>query len=172
LIASPRIVSEPWEQLLDVMIGTEIAVSLIPPAAVVGIGLAFGSANIVIQSFLLLMINVIGLDAVAVPVLYFGGVELKLLQIEKKMREVTANAISGTANVDQVLTDVVLHDYKKADVLVQLQVLEGQSGTVQFLAQAISETIEKETGVSNRVKVAITPIGVYASHPVSSHNQD
>jgi uncharacterized hydrophobic protein (TIGR00271 family) len=166
LTASPRIVSAPWQQLLDVMIGSEIAVSLIPPAAVVGIGLAFGSANISLQSLLLLMINVIGLDIVAVPVLYFAGVELKPLQIEKKIREATANAVSATVNADQVLTDIVLHGYKKADVLVHVQVLEGHLGPVQLLAQAISESIEKETGMSIRVKTIVTPVGVYPSHPI------
>jgi uncharacterized membrane protein len=50
LIASPRIISDTWHQLLDVMIGAEIAVSLIPPAAVVGIGLAFGLADMAIQA--------------------------------------------------------------------------------------------------------------------------
>ena len=62
LIASPRIISDTWHQLLDVMIGAEIAVSLIPPATVVGIGLAFGLADMAIQDLALLLINLVCLN--------------------------------------------------------------------------------------------------------------
>jgi len=163
LMASPPIVSEPWQQLLDVMIGTEIAISLIPPAAVVGIGLAFGSASIATQSFVILMINVVGLDAVAIPVLYFGGVELKALQIQKRIRQITTDIVLATIKAEEVSTDVILHGYAKADVIVRLQVLESEFRTGQLLSQKISENIEKEIGISNIVKTVITPINVYAS---------
>jgi uncharacterized hydrophobic protein (TIGR00271 family) len=41
LSADPRIVAKPWGQIIDAMIGVEIAISLIPPACVVGMGFAF-----------------------------------------------------------------------------------------------------------------------------------
>jgi len=46
LSADPRIVETSWGQVIDAMIGVEIAISLIPPAAAVGIGLAFGRLDI------------------------------------------------------------------------------------------------------------------------------
>ena len=42
LSADPRVVETPWGEIFDAVIGVEIAISLIPPACVVGIGLAFG----------------------------------------------------------------------------------------------------------------------------------
>jgi uncharacterized hydrophobic protein (TIGR00271 family) len=164
LMASPRIVSEPWQQLLDVMIGAEIAVSLIPPAAVVGIGLAFSRPDIALQALGLLMINVVCLDVIgSIPVLYFGGIELKPLQIEKKIRETTEKTIDDMVKVDEMSTEVILHSHKKAGVLVRLHTLESHSDAVQLLAKRISEEIEKETGISNSVRIIIIPVSIYAS---------
>ena len=35
LTADPRIVANPWGQIIDAMIGVEIAISLLPPASVI-----------------------------------------------------------------------------------------------------------------------------------------
>ncbi len=51
LTADPRIVAKPWGQIIDTMIGVEIAISLMPPAAVIGIGLAFGRPEISRNAF-------------------------------------------------------------------------------------------------------------------------
>ncbi len=60
LAADPRIVETPWGQVIDAVIGVEIAISLIPPASVVGIGLAFGRLDISRNALLLLLVNVLG----------------------------------------------------------------------------------------------------------------
>ena len=110
LVATPRVVSEPWQQLLDVMVGAEIAVSLIPPAAVVGIGLAFNRPDIALQSLGLLMINMLCLDIISsIPVLYLWGVGSKPLQIEKKIRETTEKTINDIIKADEISTEVILH---------------------------------------------------------------
>jgi len=163
LVASPRIVSEPWQQLLDVMIGAEIAVSLIPPAAVAGIGFAFNRPDIALQALGLLAINVFCLDIISMLVLYLRGVGLKPLRIEKKIRATTEKTINDAVKVDEISTEVILHSDKKADVLVRLQTLEGHNDAVQLLAKRISEEIEKETGISNSVKMIIIPVSIYAS---------
>jgi len=163
LIASPSIVADARHELLDVMIGAEIAVSMIPPASVVGIG--FGRPDIALQAFVLLMINVACLDAItSIPVLYFGGVQLKSLQIEKRIREVTEDTVNAIIRTDQVSTDVILHSRDKADVFVQLQVLESHSDELPFLTQRVSQNIEKQAGVSNKVKAVTLRASVYSSH--------
>ena len=163
LIASPRIISETWHELLDVMIGAEIAVSLIPPAAVVGIGLAFGHANIAIQALTLLLINLVCLDIFSIPVLYFRGVGLEPLRIEKKIRDVAEGTVKDVSEKDEIFTEVILRSDKEADVFVRLQTTGTHGDVVPLLARKISEQIKKETGFSNSVKVMIVPVSIYSS---------
>jgi len=165
LIASPRIISESWQQLLDVMIGAEIAVSLIPPAAVVGIGLAFGRPDIAVQSITLLFINVVCLDVISsMPILYFRGVRLEPLQIEKKIRDTAEKTVKDVvAEEDEIFTEVILRSDKKTDVFVRLQTTGINNDVVPLLSRRISEQIKKETGFSNNVKVMIVPVSTYSS---------
>jgi len=168
LIASPRIVSEARQELLDVMIGAEIAVSMIPPACVVGIGFAFGRADMALQAFGVLMINVVCLDVVtSMPVLYFGGVQLKPLQIEKKIREIIENTVNATIKTDQVLIDVAVFSSKRADVFVQVHALEIQSDRPEFLAHKVSENIEKLAGIGNKVKIVYFQISRSSSQSLT-----
>ncbi len=164
LIASPRIISESWQQLLDVMIGAEIAVSLIPPAAVVGIGLAFGRPDMAVQSLTLLLINVVCLDIISsIPVLYLRSVGIEPLRIEKKIRDAAEKTVKEVAKQDEINTDIILLSGMKAEVLVRLQTTGSHNDVAPLLARRISEEIKKETGFSNNVKVIIVPISTYSS---------
>jgi uncharacterized membrane protein len=164
LIASPRIVSESWHELLDVMIGAEIAVSMIPPAAVVGIGLAFGRPDMAVQSLTLLLINVVCLDILSsIPVLYLRSVGLEPLRIEKKIRDAAEKTAKDVAEEDEIFTKVILLSGKKAEVLVRLQTTGTHNDVAPLLARRISEEIKKETGFSNSVKVMIVPVSIYSS---------
>jgi uncharacterized hydrophobic protein (TIGR00271 family) len=147
LIASPRIVSETWHELLDVMIGTEIAVSLIPPAAVVGVGLAFGRFDVAIQSLALLLINLVCLNVFSIPVLYFRGVGLEPLRIEKKIRDVTEKTVKDAAEEDELFTEVILRSDERTDVFVRLQTAGIHNDVVPLLARRISEEIKKRNWV-------------------------
>ncbi|MGC8775473.1 MAG: DUF389 domain-containing protein [Chlorobaculum sp.] len=42
LVAQLHIVETSWGQIIDAIIGVEIAISLVPPASVIGIGLSLG----------------------------------------------------------------------------------------------------------------------------------
>jgi len=162
LIASPRIISDTWHQLLDVMIGAEIAVSLIPPAAVVGIGLAFGLADMAIQALSLLLINLVCLNLFSIPILYLRGVGLEPLQIEKKIRAAAEKTVKAATEVDEIFTEIILRCDKRADVSVRLQTTGINNDVVPSLARRISEEIKK-TGFSNSVKVMIIPVCTYSS---------
>lgn len=163
LVAEPKIVSGPLQQLLDVMIGVEIAISLIPPAAVVGIGFAFNQPEISFQALALLVINVFSLDFIAMLALHLRGVNLKLLQLEKNIRDTTEKIINEYVKADEISTDVILQSHKKADVLVRVEASEGQCEAPQMLAERISAEISKETGISNKVKITTVPVCVYTS---------
>jgi uncharacterized hydrophobic protein (TIGR00271 family) len=163
LVAKPKLVSLPIQQLLDVMIGAEIAVSLIPPAAVVGIGFALNQPQISFQALGLLVINVVCLDFIAMLALYVRGVGVKSLQLEKKIREITEKTILDVVKADEISTDVILQSQKKVEVLVRIEASEGQCGSTQLLVERISAEISKETGILNKVKIMVVPICVYSS---------
>jgi len=163
LVAIPKIVTQPMHELLDVMIGTEIAISLIPPAAVVGIGFAFNQPEVSFHALGLLVINVICLDFIAMLALYLRGVDLKLLKLEKVIRERTEKIINEVVKVDEASTEVTLQSRQKADVLVRIDASEGQCESPQLLAEIISAEISKETGISNKVKIVTIPVCVHAS---------
>jgi len=164
LVASPKVVSEPWRELLDAMIGVEIAISLIPPASVVGIGLAFGRFDISVHSFCLLIINVISLDIIgSLPVLYLWGIRPQLLQLENRIRRTAERVIRDIVKADRVLAEVTLHSSEKADVRVRLYASEVHEHTGRLLAENVSKEIKKETGVSNTVRIIVIPVGTYTS---------
>lgn len=164
LVATPRIVSKPLQELFDVIVGVEIAIALIPPASVVGIGLAFGRFDVFLHSLGLLMINMLGLNIIgSIPVLYFWGVGSKPLQLEKKIRKVTGKTIKDAVKSDEISVEVILHSYEKADVHVSLHAFEIHDNADRLLAKRISEEIKKETGVSNNVRITITPVSMYKS---------
>ena len=153
------------------MIGAEIAVSMIPPAAVVGIGLAFGRPDMALQSLTLLLINVVCLDILSsIPVLYFRGVRLEPLRIEKRIRDAAEKTVKDVAEEDEIFTEVILLSDKKAEVLVRLQTTGTHNDLVPLLARRISEEIKKETGFSNSVKVMIVPVSTYSSWKKESNH--
>lgn len=171
LVASPKIASEPFQELstfnyprlLDVTIGVEIAISLIPPASVVGIGLAFGRLDLFHQSLGLLLVNVWGLNIGGMIVLYLWGVEPKPLKLEKNITKIVEKTIADVVKARKISSGVILHSYEKADVDVGLYALELPKDKDQSLARVVSREIKKETGVSNYVRIVATPVRTYTS---------
>ncbi|MGD8543792.1 MAG: DUF389 domain-containing protein [Candidatus Bathyarchaeota archaeon] len=171
LVARRKMVSDSDQQrplvnyarLLDVTIGVEIAISLIPPACVIGMGLAFGRFDIFHHSLGLLLVNVWGLNIGGMIVLYFWGIKPKPLQLEKKIRRIIKKTINDVVRTYEISSEVILHSYKKADVNVGLRAFETPHRVYESLAKTVSEEIEKETGVSNNVKIIATPVNVYTS---------
>jgi uncharacterized hydrophobic protein (TIGR00341 family) len=55
------------------LVGVMIAVALIPPAATVGIGLAYGVPSLAVGSAVLVAVNVLSINLAALVVLWYGG---------------------------------------------------------------------------------------------------
>lgn len=171
LVARRKMVSKSDQQpqsvnyniLFDVTIGVEIAISLIPPASVVGIGLAFGRFDIFHHSLGLLLVNVWGLNIGGMIILHLWGVEPKPLRLEKKIRRIIEKTVNDVLRADEITSEVALHSYKKADVNVGLCTFETPDRVYRSLAKTISKEIKKETGVSNNVKLIATPVSTYTS---------
>ncbi len=55
------------------LVGVMIAVALIPPAATVGIGIAYGEPTLAVGSVVLVSVNVLSINLAALVVLWYGG---------------------------------------------------------------------------------------------------
>ncbi len=171
LVASPKIASGPFQELavlnyprlIDVTVGVEIAISLIPPASVVGIGLAFGRFDIFQQSLGLLLVNIWGLDIGGLIVLYLWRVGPKPLKLEKNIAGIVERTIADVVRVGKISSGVILHSYEKADVHVGLYALELPKDGDQSLANIVSRKIKKETGVASDVRIVVTLVRTYSS---------
>ena len=165
LSADPRIVETPWGQVIDAMIGVEIAISLIPPASVVGIGLAFGRMDISRSAFLLLIVNVLGLDIFgSMLTLFLRGVRAQYLVLEKAIRqavEYTLAAVPGTTPMGSTIHVTLLsHDVVNVQVTVRNQAGETIPAS---LAQTIATEIKNRTGCRGEVAVEMTPSQIYST---------
>lgn len=128
------------------------------------IGLAFGRVDIVLSSFTLLLINLIGLNVIGgISVLSLWGITPQLLQLEKRISKISEDTLNEVAKADELSTDVTLHSYTNADIRVNLQTTETPNPTHQLLAEIIAEAIKKETGVSNCVRIIVTPVCIGSS---------
>lgn len=109
----PHVVDEPWGQLLDVMIGVEIAISLIPPASVIGIGIAFGNTSIVRNSAALLIINVLALDILGSMLIFIlREMRKRYFELERKIRQIAESALMDISEATHYnsIVDVTLMD--------------------------------------------------------------
>jgi uncharacterized hydrophobic protein (TIGR00271 family) len=169
LAAQPHIVESSWGQIIDAVIGVEIAISLVPPAAVIGIGLALGMPDRSLHAFylLLLLLNVVSLDLIgSTAVLAMRGVRLKYLQLEKRIRNVvgvTLDVVPGFIAVASSV-HVTLHGNRDATIDVILRRRVG--GQVpESLAATIANDIEHETTVRTDVTVEIIPLLTHTGIP-------
>ncbi|MDY7039560.1 MAG: DUF389 domain-containing protein [Chloroflexota bacterium] len=165
LSADPHIVETPWDQFIDAMIGVEIAISLIPPASVVGIGLAFGRLDISRNAFLLLLVNVLGLDIFgSMLTLFLRGVRAQYLAQEKAIRraaEYTLAAIPGTSPVGSTI-HVTLLSHAAAKVHAAVRNQEGEVIPAN-VAQNIAAEVKDSTGYRSEVTVEIIPFQTYST---------
>lgn len=173
LVGSLKQISEPYQErpraraihyprLFDATIGVEIAISLIPPASVVGIGLAFGRFDMLLHSLGLLLVNVWGLNVGSIIVLSLWGVEPSPLELEKRIRKIAEKTIKDVVKADEIIIGIVLHSCERADVYVRLYAFGIQDHEERLLAR-ISGKIEKETGVSNIVRIIFYPVRMHMS---------
>lgn len=161
-----RIINYP--RLFDATIGVEIAISLIPPASVLGIGIAFGRFELLLHSIGLLLINVWGLNVGSIIVLSLWGIEPSPLELEKKIRKITEETIKDVVKADEIVTGIVLHSYERADIYVRLYTSETPDQE-ERLPEEISGRIE-EAGVSNNVRIIVYPVQMHTSKLESRRN--
>jgi hypothetical protein len=144
---------------VDAIIGVEIAISLIPPACVIGIGLALGTPEHSVHAFLLLLLNVVSLDVVgSLSILAIRGVQRAHLGLEKTIREtvaVTLDVVPGFISVGSTV-DVTLLGGR--DVRIDVIVRRRWGGEVpDTLAATIAHDLATKTGCRSDVTVEVIP---------------
>jgi uncharacterized hydrophobic protein (TIGR00271 family) len=159
LTADPRIVAKPWGQIIDAMIGVEIAISLLPPASVIGIGLAFGRPDISQNAFWLLVVNVIGLDFVgSILMLAIQGIRPRYLVLEKRMRQVAQDVVARQLPLSPVA--VVVHVVLLSNAVSDVRTLvfhQAHSTLPATMAEDIAAAIADETGYRSQVVLEFVP---------------
>ena len=165
LSAHPRIVETSWGQTLDAMIGVEIAISLIPPASVVGIGLAFARMDIARNALLLLLVNVLGLDIFgSMLTLGLRGVRARYLALEKAIRVVAESVLTASPSVTSVGSkiSVTLLSRTAATVHVTIRNRAGEMPP-DSMAQTIATKIKDKIGCRSEVTIEIIPSQAYST---------
>lgn len=165
LTADPRIVAKPWGQIIDTMIGVEIAISLLPPASVIGIGLAFGRPEISRNAFWLLVVNVIGLDFLgSMLMLALRGVRPGYLETERTIRRTVEEILTTILDSppEEVTARIVLLSDTTADVHATVH-RKANSPLPDSLAKAITSEIAARTGYQSKVMVEVIPCQVHST---------
>ncbi len=164
LSANPSVVETPWGQIFDTVIGAEIAISLMPPATVVGIGMALGYPGVSRDALLLLLVNVLGLDLVgSALVLALRGVRLEYLRLEKAIRASAESVLTTVPDLRLVGSEigVTLLSPKAAYVRVTVRSQQGRDVEPK-LAERIATQISDETGCRCEVMVSFIPCQVHS----------
>ncbi len=164
LIAQPHAVERPWGHAIDAVIGVQVAISLIPPASVIGIGWALGTPEHSWNAFSLLLLNVVSLDLVgSIAILAISGVRHRHLELEKRIRLIIASILGKVPSFIAVgsAVDVTLLGERNALVDVRLRCRLG--GTVpESLANQISSEIFTSTNCQTDVAVEIISMLSYS----------
>jgi uncharacterized hydrophobic protein (TIGR00271 family) len=165
LSADPRVVETPWGQVFDAVIGVEIAISLIPPAAVVGIGLALRQPVLSRNALFLLLVNVIGLDILgSMLMLAMRGVRLKYLVLENAVRGAAEVALARMPGVllRASTVDVTLLGESSVDVRAAVR-CASDGALPPTLAQDIATAIQERAGCHSEVTVDLIPSQSYST---------
>jgi uncharacterized hydrophobic protein (TIGR00271 family) len=165
LSADPRVVVTPLHQLIDTVIGAEIAISLIPPASVVGVGLAFGRPDISRNAFALLVVNVLGLDIFgSISMLVLRGLRARYLVLEKTIRRTAESTLVEASSIEPVRITVNVTLCSHFAAQVHAIVLSQTGETVPAsLAQAIAAEVRERTRCCSEVTVEIIPCQTYST---------
>ncbi|MFB6090936.1 MAG: TIGR00341 family protein [Halobellus sp.] len=101
------------------LVGVMIAAALVPPTAVVGIGIAWGAPQNVVGSAVLVLVNVLAINFVALVVLWRLGYRPKLWFREEEARAATIKRIAALGAVLLLLTGLLgaftYSSYRTAD---------------------------------------------------------
>jgi uncharacterized hydrophobic protein (TIGR00341 family) len=146
------------------LVGVMIAVALIPPAAVVGIGAAWGAPFVSLGSGVLLLVNVLSINLAALAVLWYQGYSPRTWFRSEEARSATLKRIGALAVAILVLSvflvGVTYDSYQQAQTEKRIQ--EGAAVIVAGTNAELLEVEVQQTGttVFSRPSRVIIRIGI------------
>jgi uncharacterized hydrophobic protein (TIGR00271 family) len=175
LLSTPKMVGESVRVLVDVIIGVSIAIALVPPASVIGIGLAMNAPEVPPAALTALLVNLVGLDFVGSLITLKGyGVRKDNLLIERRIREVSRQVAirineKSRSKIQDLVVSVTMNSYNRAHVQVTVHLLS--QSTPRGLAKGIGRSIEREMGIPVTVSVRVIPLQYYVSPQVENEGR-
>jgi len=129
------------------LVGVMIAVALIPPAATVGIGLAWGQPLVSLSSAVLLLVNVLSINLAALVVLWYKGYRPRHWFRQGEAREATLTRIGTLAVAIFVLSaflgGVTLDSFQRATTDEAIQD-DAEAAIAEFDTQHDLELVDIE----------------------------
>jgi uncharacterized hydrophobic protein (TIGR00341 family) len=128
------------------LVGVMIAVALIPPAATVGIGIAYGEPALAVGSAVLVAVNVLSINLAALVVLWYGGYRPEQFFRHDQARIATlkrvAILLAAIALLSVFLGGVTYDSYQAS--LTEQEIRDGVTTELEDPAYAGYELIEIE----------------------------
>ncbi|SEQ38885.1 TIGR00341 family protein [Natrinema salaciae] len=152
----------------SVLVGVAIAVALVPPAATVGLGIAWGKPAVVVTAGTLVLVNVLSINLTALVLLWFAGYRPERAEtvdrVYGRVRSRVAVILAAILVLSVVLGGVTYGTYRTAaveyDVSTELETMSEEqlaAGTeLQFRETAIDyELVDVYTGEQPTVTVLV-----------------
>jgi len=100
------------------LVGVMIAVALVPPVAVIGIGIAWGLPTVVVGASVLVLVNALSINLAALLTLWYGGYSPRRVFAVERARETTLRQVAVLAVailvLSTVLGGVTLNSYRQS----------------------------------------------------------
>ena len=145
------------------LVGVMIAVALIPPAATVGIGIAWGQPLVSLGSAVLLLVNVLSINLAVLVGLWYQGYRPEHWFQESNARSATVKRIGVLAVSILVLSaflgGVTLDSYQRATT--ESDIRKGIEGSVDPPASVLSVEVEStNTAIFQRPRRVVVTVGL------------
>jgi uncharacterized hydrophobic protein (TIGR00341 family) len=160
------------------LVGVMIAVALLPPAATVGIGIAWGDPWTTLGSTVLLLVNVLSINLAALLVLWYTGYRPRHWFRQTEARSATIKRVTILAVAIVVLSlflgGVTLDSYQRATTEEQIRseiadVVASTDAGTQFQVQLLDVEVEyTNTAVFRRTNEVVVTVGVPPGESVTN----
>jgi uncharacterized membrane protein len=145
------------------LVGVMIAVALIPPAATVGIGIAWGQPLVSLGSTVLLLVNVLSINLAVLVGLWYQGYRPEHWFRESDARSATVKRIGVLAVSILVLSaflgGVTFDSYQQATT--ESDIREGIEGNVDPPARVLSVEVEStNTAIFQQPRRVVVTVGL------------
>ncbi|MEA5443321.1 DUF389 domain-containing protein [Cyanobium gracile] len=160
LIAHPHTLERPWGHAVDVVIGVQVAISPIPPAAVIGIGWALAQPEHSWNAVCLLLLNVVALDSVgSIAILAISGVRRRHLDLEKNLRFLVASILGSESDFIATGSSVDVTLLGERDVVVDVRLCCRLGGAMpETLADQFASDLLAKISCQADITVEVIPM--------------